>query len=218
MAQKQVQKLVAQLVEHQDGFDSMSPEDRQWVIQNTRQAIDLFANSVRMRGEPMSVVTMANSVLMHEVAKLCATHEVSGHEVFDVRRYFSDGRSRSARTDLFNFSEQSIPGAPLKLLRLNHKWGDVPVEAVRELGFDPVITFAQAHEFMEAWDQEKISWLDLPPGSKDFGFVVRLADDSEVACYVNRAGENSDLKKDWFLGCPSLKSARRYSSRFVLVR
>lgn len=49
--QQQISKLTGALVEHQYHFGAMSTEDRQWVIQNTKSAIALFAEAVKNRTE-----------------------------------------------------------------------------------------------------------------------------------------------------------------------
>ena len=48
--QNQISKLAGALTEHQCHFDAMTTADRQWVIRNTVEAIDLFAEAVRNRG------------------------------------------------------------------------------------------------------------------------------------------------------------------------
>ena len=50
---KQISKLAAALVEYQDNFGSMSTADRQWAIQNTKEAIGLFAKAVKNRDVQM---------------------------------------------------------------------------------------------------------------------------------------------------------------------
>ncbi len=47
--QKQISKLAGALTEHQRHFGEMPIEDRQWVIQNTKDAIILFAEAVKNR-------------------------------------------------------------------------------------------------------------------------------------------------------------------------
>jgi len=47
----QIHLLVGKLVEFQRHFDAMPKEDRQWVIQNTTTAIDLFIKAVKNRGD-----------------------------------------------------------------------------------------------------------------------------------------------------------------------
>lgn len=45
--EKQIPKLAAALVEHQDFFRDLSIEEAQWVIQNTPDAIALFSRAIR---------------------------------------------------------------------------------------------------------------------------------------------------------------------------
>lgn len=49
MSEQQISKLAGALTEHQDYFSVMSTEDRQWAIQNTKDAITLFAEAVKTR-------------------------------------------------------------------------------------------------------------------------------------------------------------------------
>ncbi len=51
--QRQISKLVAALTEHQHNFGVLSSEDRQWVIQNTQNAITLFTDVVKNRSVKM---------------------------------------------------------------------------------------------------------------------------------------------------------------------
>ncbi len=48
-SRNQVSLLAGKLTEFQYFFDAMSTEERQWVIQNTKAAIDLFANAIKNR-------------------------------------------------------------------------------------------------------------------------------------------------------------------------
>jgi len=47
--QEQISELAGNIVRHQRHFGAMTTEDRQWVIQNTTVAIELFANAVKNR-------------------------------------------------------------------------------------------------------------------------------------------------------------------------
>lgn len=49
MTEQQISKLVAAFVEHQSAFSVLSTEDRQWVIQNTKQAIAICAEAIKNR-------------------------------------------------------------------------------------------------------------------------------------------------------------------------
>jgi hypothetical protein len=49
--EQQVRKIASVLVEHQNGFVSLTNEDGQWVIQNTKEAVSLFAEAVKNRSK-----------------------------------------------------------------------------------------------------------------------------------------------------------------------
>lgn len=50
-SKQQIPKLAGSLVEHQGAFAALSNEDIQWAINETKQAIGLFVDSVRNRGK-----------------------------------------------------------------------------------------------------------------------------------------------------------------------
>ena len=54
--QQQISKLAGALTEHQHHFGAMPIEDRQWVIQNTKDAITLFTQAVRNRDVVSSIM------------------------------------------------------------------------------------------------------------------------------------------------------------------
>ncbi len=67
MSEQQVAKLAGAIVEHQRHFNSMSTDDRQWAIQNTVDAIKLFAESVGRR----------NSVIAQDATRVITLNETT---------------------------------------------------------------------------------------------------------------------------------------------
>ena len=49
MSERQISELAGALTRHQNHFSKMSTDDRQWAIQNTEAAVDLFASAVKNR-------------------------------------------------------------------------------------------------------------------------------------------------------------------------
>lgn len=224
MATKQIQKLLGQLVEHQEVFESMSPEDRQWVIQNSKTAIGLFAACVRQyaHGSPSNPKSLED-VVRSEFITVLAEYNASAVSVFDLSRHFKDGRDRGSSSPQFPAYEHDVPARTLKLLRLKDR-GDLPLEMVYSLGYDPVVHLSHVHEFARAWDQNEVQWFSDEPKYKSFGFVLGIKDDLSVNCHINRFDANADTSKDWFLGCEyqpfnpdKFKQAKRCSESLILV-
>jgi len=224
MATKQVQKLLGQLVEHQDAFESMSPEDRQWVIQNAKTAIGLFSVSVRQyaRGSTPYPKSL-EQVIRSEFTTVLAEYEASAESALDLSRYFKDGRNQGARSSRFPTYGGDVPARVLKLLQLKDT-GNLPLEMIIALGYDPVVHLAHVHQFARAWDQNLIQWYDKEPFEKGLGFVLYVDENLTVNCYINRDAGNADTSKDWFLGCEyapfnpeKLKQAKRSCSPIILV-
>ena len=224
MATKQVQKLLGQLIEHQDAFDDMSSEDRQWIIGNTKTAISLFGASIRHYAHgPSSDFGSLDDVVRSEFITVLAEFEASAVSTFDVARHFRDGRNQAARSSKFPNSESDVPTRTLKVLRLKGR-GDLPLQLIYALGYNPLVYLAHVYEFGKAWDQGEVKWFGKKPKDKSLGFVVRVDKGLSVNCAVNRAHDNADLSKDWFLGCKyqpfkpnCLKQAQRYNTSLIMV-
>lgn len=81
MAEQQIPKLVASLVEHQSAFAPMATKDAQWVIQNAKAAITLFVQAVESRQrdeqvklvEPQPLLTLAGTVKVRLAPKFVAS-------------------------------------------------------------------------------------------------------------------------------------------------
>lgn len=61
MAEKQIQKLMGILVEHQDLFNPLAGDNAQWIIQNPKQGIALMVNAIQGR-EKEAVVKILEPV------------------------------------------------------------------------------------------------------------------------------------------------------------
>ena len=62
MSEQQSSKLVSSLVEHQRYFSEMSTEDRQWAIQNTKDAIVLFVEAVKNRKTESAIASLVAGI------------------------------------------------------------------------------------------------------------------------------------------------------------
>ncbi len=82
LTKQQISLLSTRLVEFQNKFSSMSKEDRQWVIQNTSEAIKMFIEAVKNRkidksvilklifgDQPFVIKALDGSCLIHEAEK-----------------------------------------------------------------------------------------------------------------------------------------------------
>jgi hypothetical protein len=127
MSERQIAELVGALVRHQHHFGAMSTNDRQWVIQNPKAAISLFASAVENRKKLLEFV---------------ASFKVTDEKEFIAKEKFAVDVSESARLrisalgDTFRRvmltkKEEDIAGAELKLFKLRIAWFNA--EIIREL-------------------------------------------------------------------------------------
>lgn len=145
--QKQIPKLVASLVEHQGAFGSMSTDDRQWVIQNTKDAIGLFAEAVKNR------ITKE----VKKILTLVAIVKVAAVEHFVAAEKFREGKTTDGvkiawlgdnfKTNFLGKTEEGIKEAELKIHKLDQNLLDAPI--MNELGDTAETTLAHLWELLK---------------------------------------------------------------------
>ncbi|MDD3531354.1 MAG: hypothetical protein PHV99_02070 [Candidatus Pacebacteria bacterium] len=137
MSEQQINTMASKLVEFQGHFSGMSTKDRQWVIQNTTEAIGLFAEAVKNR-----VVETAKKIL-----SLVTTVKVSAVDRFIVAEKFRIGETDGVKIgwvgqnfkDIFlGKTEEDVPEATLRIHQLEQASLDAPITG--ELG-DTAKTF-----------------------------------------------------------------------------
>jgi len=166
--QKQCSKLAGALTEHQNRFSAMSTKDRQWVIQNTVEAIAIFAEAVKNRA------TTATA----EVKKLLQflfSFNVEATEEFIAKEKFVEGKTidgvsiywlgDNLKKNFLGKTERNVANAELKVHELLEAARDLSKEdepgIIPELGGNHEIMLAHFFQLL-AYKQKK----------KDFTWIV----------------------------------------------
>ncbi len=146
MSEQQNSKLAASLVEHQKNFDCMSTEDRQWAIQNTVEAIKLFAEAARNRG----------SKVVAKLLSFVTTLTVGGAKKFSAKKKFVVDTSDDAEVKIYDLGsnfmrifgdliEEDVEGVTLNVHNLNQ--ASLDPDIMVELGAERrVIKLANFYE------------------------------------------------------------------------
>lgn len=135
MSEQQIAKLAGALVEHQRHFGAMSKDDRQWVIQNTKDAIGIFANAVKKRGVngknagSNKVLEPVTTVLVAAVESFKAPDGIEIYRMPGVDIYHVDW---NFKVNFLGLSEGACGAAGIKVHKLLEHSLDATI--VTELG------------------------------------------------------------------------------------
>jgi len=154
MSEQQISKLASALVEHQSTFGSMSTDNRQWVIQNTKEAIALFAEAVKNRA----------GTVVQKLLEFFATVHVAGVASFVAAEKFLPGKTVDGIKVGWlgdNFKERFLPkveknGVAAEELAVNKLLKNSRDPAIiTELGGEEKveISLGQFWEFLKTADQ-----------------------------------------------------------------
>ncbi len=154
--EQQIAKMSAVLVEHQNEFENMTTEDRQWVIQNPKVAIGLFSNAVKNRDKDS-----APEVPVKILSGVISTTAISATtEKFIAKDRFKVDTSKKAKVKISilgnNFEnwflgkiEEPFTGSMINGCQLEKSSVDGPI--IAELGGEKVAetTLAEIYAMME---------------------------------------------------------------------
>ena len=161
--QKQISKLAGTLTEHQDYFGVMSIADRQWVIQNAKEAIGLFADAVKNRA-----VKVAKKLL-----QFLYGFTTTFIDKFDSTEKFREGETidgvsiawlgDNLKKHVLGKTETNVPAVDLKVHKLLEVARDLPKNnepgIISALNGKHEIALAHFHQLL-AYKQQKddYSW------------------------------------------------------------
>lgn len=121
---QQIPKIASSLVEFQDYFSSLSMEDGQWVIQNTKRAITLFVSAVSNRKKGVFDDGLYSTFNVPASTKKFIVKNKFHHDGFNLGIYFLRG--------YINKIEAPFSGSVINGKKLNENYYDEPI--VKELG------------------------------------------------------------------------------------
>lgn len=159
MTEQQIPKLVGALVEHQSAFSILPTEDGQWVIQNTRAAIGLFADAIRHRPKSTEPVQPPKPLL-----KRLLTVKLAGYDKFVVQEKMKEDTSSLAELPIGNMSsrfreqylelvETDVPEMIVAVDRLQRRSLDAPIRI--DLGDKHELSIGQFFNFLKTADRSK---------------------------------------------------------------
>ncbi len=201
--QNQISKLAGALTEYQRHFGKMSTGDRQWVIQNTEAAIDIFADAVKNRG----------GIKAEKLLERLSTFALPAVAQFIAKEKFRPGKTiDSIRVGWLgdNFREYFLPKT---------ESGEVAAEELALNGLlkgsrDPAIITALGGE-----EKVEISlgqfWEFLKTADQSLWYVAYIRDTGDVlwAVYARWLGGGLRVEAD-SLGYPAeWRTASRFLSR-----
>jgi len=165
MSEQQISKMAGALTEHQQHFGTMPTEDRQWVIQNTKDAITLFAEAVKNRA-------------VKEVKKLLRfifTFSAEAVDEFVAKKKFVKGETVDGvsiawlgdnfKADFLGKIEKNVEAVELKIYKLLAAARDLTKEG--EPGIIPALN--GRHEIMLA---HFFQLLAHKQRTKDFTWII----------------------------------------------
>jgi hypothetical protein len=184
MSEQQLNKLVASLVEHQRAFDSMPSDDRQWVIQNTKDAIALFTQAVRHRTKMAAVVP--------DIFRLTIDYSQSLEQMIAAGRY--DWTNSGIIAKHFPIEGKGTIEYEAKLFHFNRNISpEKAIEAMKKAGFEPA-TIEHLLAFAEKYSEEQRKYPIIGLGS------VAEVDGARRVPYLRRIGSRRGLDLVWFDG------------------
>jgi len=165
---QQINKLAGSLVEFQDEFESMPKPDCQWVIQNTRKAIQLFIASVKNRKRDSELIAYLGSSILPATT-----------EKFVVKKKFVVDKSEKAKVKISGLDshfhnwflykiEKPKPETTLHRSRLLKSSVDSPI--IAELGGKKVVraTLQEIYQKMEQQPNGEEGDLDIDGNTNIF--------------------------------------------------
>jgi len=198
MSEQQISKLASALVEHQNAFGSMSTDNRQWVIQNTKEAIALFAEAVKNR--------VGNVV--QKLFEFVTTIHVAGVASFVAAKKFRPGKTIDGIKVGWlgdNFKEHFLP----KVEKNSIAAEELIVNKLLKNSRDPVIITALGGE-----EKVEISlgqfWNFLKTADQQFWYVVYIRDTDDVLWAVLAYWSGGGL----YVGARSLDSPRGWCAGY----
>jgi hypothetical protein len=128
MSEQQIGELAEALVKYQSHFDAMPSDDRQWVIQNTKDAIALFVEAVRQ--DRISKKAVETNKLLEFVStnEIAAIASFVAKEKFRERDTTDDVKiaslSDNFKSNFLGKKETDIASATLRIQKLRESSRD----------------------------------------------------------------------------------------------
>ncbi len=149
--EQQIPKLAGKLVEHQGYFTALSNANAQWVIQNPKEAIEIFVSAIQNRTK--ETVRKVKKKLLQFITSF----KVAGAEKFVAEENFKEDTSDTAvvkisgfnkefKTNFLSLIEEDIPEAELKVQKLLKDSRDPGI--IVELGESHTVSLAHVWNAM----------------------------------------------------------------------
>lgn len=196
MSERQITEVVGNLVRHQHHFGVMSTEDRQWIINNTAAAIEIFAQAVKNRvaKEVKKLLQFVGTFAAKAVERFVAREKfVEGKTVDDVSIAWLEG---NFKTNFLGKIEEGVEAAELKLHKLLEAARDLPKDD--EPGIIPEL--AGKHETKLC---QFFQLLAHKQRTKDFTWLVGYIADENGIVWAVRATWDAGLG-GWYVGAGSV--------------
>jgi hypothetical protein len=152
VSEEEIGKLAKALVEHQRHFGAMPTDDRQWAIQNTKDAIALFAEAVRQNRisrkavETNKLLESVSTIEIGRITSFVAKEKFRELETTDNVKIAS--LSDNFKNHFLGKRETDIAAATLRIQKLRESSRDEPILAA--LGEAAETALAQFWELLKS--------------------------------------------------------------------
>lgn len=194
--EQQIPKLAGQIVEHQSSFAALSNDDAQFVITETRKAIELFVEAVenRVPETENKLLQFVTSVAVSTTQRFVAADHFKHGEVVDgVKLYLGD----NFRTHFFTKVEENVQGGDIRVHKLLRASRDLNIRA--EIGEEREET-----QLAHLWGLLKLQASGEEGALLTNGYanIFYIRDNKDVLWSVNARWYSDD--REWGLGADSV--------------